>query len=82
VTISQLKDAATQSTSYANAPAVSKELGEWTLTPGSALHIATGPCSEIAGKVATYKMSGTESYKLDFFQDYNPCPLGLYIKAY
>jgi len=81
VTFAQLKTYSTQSTTFNNVPAVGKDLGNFALDEGTAITIETRPCSEIAGQVATYEMGSMGGYDLDFFQDYNPCPLGLYIKA-
>jgi len=78
VEFSKLNSVATQMTTYANAPA-GKDLGSHMIAPGQAITVATGPCA--AGGPVSYSMSSTGSLDLNYFQDYNPCPIGLYVLA-
>ena len=77
VDFASLSGPAKESSSYSNAPSVKSELGSKTLTPGNSYTIATGACE--AGKTVSYELSATGSYELEYFQDYNPCPIGLFI---
>ncbi|KAL2818805.1 ubiquitin 3 binding protein But2 C-terminal domain-containing protein [Aspergillus cavernicola] len=72
-----LESPATQSTTYNNAPAVSQDYGEFTLSPGNSYPIASFDCP--AGEKVGYEMTNAGSTDLEYFQDYNPSPLGLYI---
>lgn len=76
---SQLTTYATQETSYNNAPGVQTDLGQFTVSPGNAYDIASFECP--AGSTIGIEMSDVSGgdTKLWFFQDYNPCPLGLFI---
>ncbi|KAI1120139.1 hypothetical protein F5Y10DRAFT_273364 [Nemania abortiva] len=67
-------------TSYANVPAVAESYGATTLAPGNAYSVAALPCP--AGQSVAFEMSsgaanGGNSTDLRYFQDYNPCPIGL-----
>jgi len=79
VEFKSLSAVATQGTTYANAPAVKSDLATYSVMPGSAHVIASGPCA--AGTAVAYEMMSTGTYDLKYFQDYNPCPMGLYILA-
>ncbi|ETS73885.1 hypothetical protein PFICI_14831 [Pestalotiopsis fici W106-1] len=76
---SKLTTYATQETSYNNAPSVESDLGQFTVSPGNAYNISSFECpsgSTIAFEMADVSGGDTELW---FFQDYNPCPLGLFI---
>ena len=77
VDFKQLKSAASNGVSYASAPAVASDLGTYNVQPGNSYTIQTA--SSPAGQSISYELSAIGSYKLNFFQDYNPCPIGLYI---
>jgi len=77
VDFKELSQVATQSTTYANQGSVKKDLGEYAVTPGSATTVATFPCP--AGQAVSYEISSQSGTSLEYFQDYNPCPIGLYI---
>jgi len=74
-----LSKAATQSTSYSNAPGVSTDYGTTTVAPGNAYTIAKFSCP--AGQAIAFEMKASDSTSLTYFQDFNPCPIGLYITA-
>lgn len=76
---SKLTTYATQETSYNNAPSVESDLGQFTVSPGNAYNISSFECP--SGSTIAFEMadvSGGDT-SLWFFQDYNPCPLGLFI---
>lgn len=74
-------------------PAVQEEYGVTTLVPGNAYALAEFPCP--AGESAAFEMTAVqqsqqqqqqqqgqgdeEETRLRYFQDYNPCPIGLFI---
>jgi Cobalamin biosynthesis protein CobN and related Mg-chelatases len=77
VDFSKLSSVATQSTDYSNAPSVSQDLGEITISPGNSYVLSTFACP--SGETIAYEMKNAGSTKLDFFEDWNPSPLGLFI---
>ncbi|GAQ37760.1 hypothetical protein AtubIFM55763_006728 [Aspergillus tubingensis] len=77
VDFSQLESAASESTTYNNAPGVKQDYGDFTLSPGNSYLISTFSCP--AGQTVSYEMKEAGSTYLNFFEDYNPSPLGLYI---
>lgn len=76
---SKLSSAVDQQTTYANVPRVAQDLGQFTVAPGNAYNVASFDCpsgEEYSVKVAVAEGGDTS---LRFFQDYNPCPIGLFI---
>ena len=67
----------TNQTSYASAPKVATDYGGTTVVPGNAYTIASFACP--AGEAVAFMMESTSGTSLEFFEDYNPCPIGLYI---
>ncbi|TKA63000.1 hypothetical protein B0A49_08887 [Cryomyces minteri] len=72
-----LSSAATAGTTYDSIPSTAKDYGVTTVVPGNAYTIATFPCP--AGERVSYKASAKDNTCLNYFQDYNPSPIGLYI---
>ncbi|RYP71125.1 hypothetical protein DL771_005059 [Monosporascus sp. 5C6A] len=70
-----------QQTSYANVPDVAEDLGQFTVKPGNAYNIASFDCP--AGERVSIEMANVADgdTSLRFFQDYNPCPIGLFMTA-
>ncbi|KAL4893841.1 ubiquitin 3 binding protein But2 C-terminal domain-containing protein [Aspergillus ambiguus] len=77
IDFASLESTASQSTTYNNAPAVKEDYGETTVSPGNSYVISTFSCP--AGQAVSYEMKNAGSTNLNFFEDYNPSPLGLYI---
>ena len=78
--VARLSSPATQSTTFNNKPSVAKDLGgPSSVTPGNEYVIASGPC--YAGQTVAYEISATGGLELNYFQDYNPYPIGLFITA-
>lgn len=93
----QLSGVASAATTYNNAPKVAKDLGTFTITPGSSTIVASGACA--AGTTVSYELVAEGTTALYYFQgksfyfiehagsytnspnDYNPSALGLYIVA-
>ncbi|KAL3473580.1 ubiquitin 3 binding protein But2 C-terminal domain-containing protein [Aspergillus californicus] len=72
-----LESPASESTTYNNAPAVSQDYGEFTISPGNSYSVSSFECP--AGQAVGFEMTSSGSTNLEFFEDYNPSPLGLYI---
>ena len=78
IDVSGLSAPATEGTSYSSCPSTSEEVGSVSsVKPGSSYVLSSGPCA--AGKRVGYKVSATGGLELEYFQDYNPSPIGLYI---
>lgn len=78
IDFTQRTSAATQQTTYANQAGRQTDFGNFTVAPGNSYTIATGSCA--AGQTVSYEMCGSGSLNLNYFQDYNPSPIGLYIR--
>ena len=70
IDFASLNGVATQSTTYANAPAVATDYGATTVAPGGSYTIATFSCP--AGEAVSYELSSSGGTDLEYFQDYNP----------
>ncbi|KAH0393758.1 hypothetical protein KCU89_g12080, partial [Aureobasidium melanogenum] len=71
---------ANESTTYANAPAVAKQIGSVdALKRGSSHTLSQDACP--AGTRVSFEVTSTGGLDLEFYQDYNPSPLGLYVRA-
>ena len=79
--VEQLHEPATEQTTYNDQPSVVKDLGGPELVePGSEYVIASASCH--AGARVGYKLSAIGSLDLNYFQDYNPSPIGLYVTVH
>jgi len=80
INVYELVSAATQQTTYDTVPATAVILGSISsVVPGNAYTITSYACG--AGLTESFEVSVTGSLDLEYFQDYNPCPLGMYIIA-
>ncbi|KAI3318063.1 ubiquitin 3 binding protein But2 C-terminal domain-containing protein [Xylariaceae sp. AK1471] len=80
VNFARLSKPVTESTSYATLPSVAHSYGQKTVAPGNAYTIDSFACP--AGERISFEMSaaaGDDSTDLRFFQDWNPCPIGMFI---
>ncbi|KAH8816453.1 ubiquitin 3 binding protein But2 C-terminal domain-containing protein [Xylogone sp. PMI_703] len=77
IDFSQLSSVATQSTTWSNAPNVASDLGTFTITPGSSTLVKSFACP--AGTAVSYELSAVGDTYLNYFQDWNPSPIGIYI---
>ncbi|KAH4257781.1 hypothetical protein HBI04_221810 [Parastagonospora nodorum] len=75
---SKLSGPADQQTSYANQPAKESEVAKMSVAPGNSYVVASGECA--AGQRVAYEMCSEGDFALDYFQDYNPSPIGLYVR--
>jgi hypothetical protein len=77
IDFAQLSAAVDESTSFSNLPSVSKDFGDITVSPGNSYVVSTFACP--AGQTVAYEMKASSGTDLNFFQDWNPSPLGLFI---
>lgn len=78
IDVKGLQSPADEGTTYNNIPATSGEVGSVpNVASGNSYTIASGPCA--SGQRIGYEVSATGGLDLNYFQDYNPSPLGLYI---
>jgi hypothetical protein len=77
IDFAKLSSTADSSTSFSNVPSVSQDLGTITVSPGNSYVISTFSCP--AGQAVTYQMKNAGSTDFNFFEDWNPSPLGLFI---
>lgn len=52
----------------------------FTPTENSKKTIETGPCP--AGQTVTFVLSSKDGLSMNLFEDYNPCPVGIYVTAH
>ncbi|CAM1510104.1 Fc.00g004390.m01.CDS01 [Cosmosporella sp. VM-42] len=74
---SSLKDTASESTTWNNKPGKKNDYGTTRVAPGSSYLIATFDCP--AGTAIAFEIDSVGGTCLNYFQDYNPSPIGLYI---
>lgn len=72
IDIAQLSEAASGTTTFNNAPSVSNDLGEFTVSPGHSYTIESFSCP--AGKAIAFEVKNAGSTDLTFFEDFNPSP--------
>lgn len=78
LSVKGLSAPATEQTSYSSIPKTSSDLGTiGSLEPGHTYVISSFDCP--AGSRIGFEASGTNGLDLDYFQDYNPSPIGMYI---
>ncbi|KAI7281141.1 hypothetical protein KC345_g4294 [Hortaea werneckii] len=74
-----LENPAHKSNTFNTSPKSDKYLGEYTLTPGSSSKIHSMACP--AGKTIGIWMFSATGSSLNYFQDFNPCPIGLFMNV-
>lgn len=79
VEFSILEAPAKQGTTYDNKPKSHRILRNLNLVPGHASLISKYPCP--AGETIGVEMTAKADTCLNYFQDFNPCPIGLYINV-
>lgn len=77
VSFSRLSGTASQSTTYNNKPGVKESYGTTRVAPGNSYLVATFDCP--AGEAISFEIDAVGDTCLNYFQDYNPSPIGLYI---
>ncbi|KAI0409236.1 ubiquitin 3 binding protein But2 C-terminal domain-containing protein [Xylaria palmicola] len=82
VAVARLEGPVSRDTSYASLPAAAETYPQLTVAPGHAYAVASFPCP--AGQSVAFRLSaapGDDSTSLRYFQDYNPCPIGMFINV-
>jgi hypothetical protein len=79
VDFTKLEGPASQQTTYANQPSKESDLVSMSVAPGNSYMITSGDCA--AGQTVSYEICGNGDFALDYFQDYNPSPIGLYVRS-
>jgi hypothetical protein len=79
VDFSQLSSPANQQTTYTNQPSKKSDLKSMSIAPGNSYPVSSGECA--AGQTVSYEICGEGDFSLEYFQDYNPSPIGLYVRA-
>ncbi|KAL9013793.1 MAG: hypothetical protein Q9173_001537 [Seirophora scorigena] len=78
IEVTRLISPATEETTFNNQSPVNTTVNSIPdVRSGNSYTIGSGICS--AGSRSSYKVSATGSLDLEYFQDYNPSPIGLYI---
>lgn len=72
INFAKLAEAASTSTTFDNAPSVSQDLGDITVSPGNSFVVSTFSCP--AGERIAFEMKNAGTTNLDFFEDFNPSP--------
>lgn len=76
---SELSKVADQQTTWNNCPSKKSELGSVAIKSGNSYTISSGSCA--AGTTQSIEVCSANGLSLEFFEDYNPSPLGLYITS-
>jgi outer membrane biosynthesis protein TonB len=76
--ISKLQGNADAKTTYNNKPAKVDVVASVELSPGNTYSVESGDCE--AGKTVSYMMCGSGDFSMDYFQDWNPSPIGMYVR--
>lgn len=79
VDFTQLQSPANQQTTYANQPGKKADLTSMSIAPGNWYAITSAACA--AGQTVSYEICSEGDFSLDYFQDYNPSPIGLYVRS-
>lgn len=79
IVFSELSTYATEETTYNTAPSVSSVLDTIAIQSGNSYVVASGSCA--AGSTVSIELSSQNGLSLEFFEDWNPSSLGLYITA-
>jgi hypothetical protein len=69
---------AEQNTTCASKPQKIKHLNDIPVKPGMTYWLSDQPCTP---GTASYAISGSNGFSLEYFQDYKPSPIGLYVRA-
>lgn len=78
IDVTRLSSPATEQTTYDTVSGPAKDFGgPSSVTPGNEYVVGSGPCQ--AGKRVGYLVTATGSLSLNYFQDYNPSPIGLFV---
>jgi len=76
---SELSKVAYQKTTWNTCPSKKSELGSIAIQSGNSYTVSSGSCA--AGTTQSIEVCSSNGLSLEFFEDYNPSPLGLYITS-
>jgi hypothetical protein len=79
VEFSILESACVQGTSYETKPKTHEVLATMKMSAGNSYHIHDAPCR--AGQTVAVEMKPVDDTCFNYFQDFNPCPIGLYVNV-
>lgn len=78
IAVSKLAAPAEEGTTYESVPASAGEVGKVeSVTPGGAWVVASAACE--AGARVGYEVKATGGLELEWFEDWNPSPIGLFV---
>jgi hypothetical protein len=77
VDFKELDTIANSGTTFSSIGGVKTDFGDKTVTPGSSTVVSTFACP--AGQTVSYELSAVSGTSLNYFQDWNPSPIGLFI---
>jgi hypothetical protein len=77
-TVSKMKTPANAQTTYNNKSAKDSDVASMNLSPGNSYAVDSGDCA--AGQTVSYMMCGSGDFSMDYFQDWNPSPIGMYVR--
>ncbi|OKL56675.1 hypothetical protein UA08_08253 [Talaromyces atroroseus] len=77
IKFSQLEAPASNQTSSSNAPDVKVDYGVTNVSPGHSYTITNFACP--VGETLAFELKNAGSTDLNYFEDFNPAPIGLYI---
>ncbi|KAL9108836.1 MAG: hypothetical protein Q9227_006493 [Pyrenula ochraceoflavens] len=78
ISVNALSSPATNSTTFNSVPSSSGTVGNvQSVTPGNSYVVASAPCA--AGQAVGYEVTATETLDLEYFQDSDQPPIGLYV---
>ncbi|KAL0264724.1 hypothetical protein SLS55_000675 [Diplodia seriata] len=79
VTFEELAKPADQTTSWDSVPEKKQDLGSYDIAAGTRFVVATGECA--AGQTVAYEMCAEGGdLSFEWFQDWNPSPIGLFVR--
>jgi hypothetical protein len=77
VDFKQLDTIASSQTTFSSVGGTKTDFGEKTAHPGTSTVVSTFSCP--AGETVSYGLSSVSGTSLNYFQDWNPSPIGLYV---
>lgn len=77
ISVDHMSSVCKESTTWNSSPKSDNHMGNFSPQPDNSYTVWTGECP--AGTTQSYEMSAEGGLNMEFFQDYNPCPLGLYM---
>ncbi|OQD81263.1 hypothetical protein PENANT_c028G00332 [Penicillium antarcticum] len=77
IDFAKLSSVVSEKTTSNNMPSVAQDLGDITISPGNGYVVSSFSCP--AGTTVAYEMKEAGSTNINWFNDWNPSPLGLFI---